>query len=215
MFNKNYLEYWELLYSKGDYFGRGPTKLAKYAENILKNQSIHTMLEIGCGQGRDALHFASKGYDVHAFDLSHNAIEFIEKRKKELGLNNLKLKVHDTSQIFSYTANQFDFIYSNLALQFFDLPTMKKIIDNVAKVMKSESSFVFSTKKEGDKYYKKGTKINENAYEHKGVIRYFYDKKTLLNSLEEKFEVIEIEEDKHINLDSTVSVWWKICAKKI
>ena len=215
MFDENYLAYWESLYSKNDFFGIGPTKLAKYAEDILKNQNIKRMLEIGCGQGRDTLHFASKGYDIDAFDLSANAIEFVEERKKELGFNSLKLKVHNTNQTFPYPSNQFDFVYSNLALQFFDLPSMEKILNNISRVMKKGSPFIFSTKKEGDKYHKTGTKINENAYENKGVTRYFYDKKTLLNLLEEKFEVVEIEENKHINLDSTVSIWWKICTNKI
>ena len=199
MFDENYLAYWESLFSKDDFFGTGPTKLAKYAEKILRNQNPKKMLEIGCGQGRDALYFASKGYDIDAFDLSHNAIEFLEKRKKELGFNNLKLKVHNTNQTFSYPSNQFDFVYSNLALQFFDLSSMEKIFENIARVMKKESSFIFSTKKEGDKYYKTGKKINENAYQTKGVTRFFYDKKTLLSLLEENFEVVEMEENKHIN----------------
>ena len=70
------------------------------------------------------------------------------------------------------------------------------------------------TKKIGDKYYKFGTKINENAYENKGIIRYFYDSEILTNVLSKNFEILELEADEHKNLDQTVSVWWKILVKK-
>ena len=65
----------------------------------------------------------------------------------------------------------------------------------------------------GDKYYKFGTKINENAYESKGIIRYFYDSETLTNVLSKNFEILELVADEHKNLDQTISVWWKILVK--
>ena len=64
------------------------------------------------------------------------------------------------------------------------------------------------------KNYKFGTKINENAYEKKGIIRYFYDSEILTNVLSKNFEILELEADEHKNLDQTVSVWWKILVKK-
>lgn len=214
MVTEEYLKYWESLYGKNDFFGTGPTKLAIYANNIIKEQKIQKMLEIGCGQGRDIIYFASKGYNVNGFDLSHNAIAFVEEQKKELELENIKLMTHDTSKAFSYDTNQFDFVYSNLALQFFDLSTMNNIIKEISRVMKNGASFIFSTKKEGDKYYKTGKKINENAYQTKGVIRYFFNKESIMELLKKEFNIIEMIEDKHTNLDSSVSVWWKIHAIK-
>ena len=80
--------------------------------------------------------------------------------------------------------------------------------------MKNNSSFLLSTKKEGDKYHKTGKKINNNAYEHKGIIRYFYPIDDLKSVLSEKFDILEINSDRHENIDSSVSVWWKILLKK-
>lgn len=84
---------------------------------------------------------------------------------------------------------------------------------NFSKTLKKDSFFLFSTKKMGDKYYKFGTKINENTYESKSIIRYFYDSETLTNVLSKNFEILELEADKHKNLDQTISVWWKILVK--
>ena len=105
-------------------------------------------------------------------------------------------------------------VYSNLSLQFFDLSQLSKIFSNIADIMLPDSFFLFSTKKAGDKYYNFGNKISDSAFESKGVIRFFFTKSELESLLENFFTIISFEEDKHVNLDNTVSVWWKILVKK-
>ena len=80
--------------------------------------------------------------------------------------------------------------------------------------MKDEATILFSTKTKGDKYYDFGTKISEDTYEHKGITRYFYDKSVLENMLEQQFEILSFDDDRHTNPNSTVSEWWKILLKK-
>lgn len=208
------LSYWNGLYDKKNFFGTGPTKLAKYAESILKKNEINNLLEIGCGQGRDAVHFSQLGYNVNAFDISSKAIKFVEEIKNSLELTNLNLIVHDAEKPFSYSKENFDFVYSNLALQFFNLDQLQTIFTNIANAMKEDSMLLFSTKKKGDKYYEFGNKINENAFEYSDIIRYFFEKPTLENVLKNHFEILEFNEDSHKNLDSSVSVWWKILVQK-
>ena len=208
------LSYWNGLYDKKNFFGTGPTKLAKYAESILQKNKINNLLEIGCGQGRDAIHFSQLGYNVNAFDISSKAIKFVEEIKNSLGLTNLDLIVHDAEKPLSYSKDNFDFIYSNLALQFFNIDQLQTIFTNIADVMKNDSMLLFSTKKKGDKYYELGNKISENAFEYSGITRHFFEKLTLENVLKNHFEILEFSEDSHNNLDSSVSVWWKILVQK-
>ena len=208
------LSYWNGLYDKKNFFGTGPTKLAKYAELILQKNKINNLLEIGCGQGRDAIHFSQLGYNVNAFDISSKAIKFVEEIKNSLGLTNLDLIVHDAEKTLSYSKDNFDFIYSNLALQFFNIDQLQTIFTNIADVMKNDSMLLFSTKKKGDKYYELGNKINENAFEYSGITRHFFEQVTLENVLKNHFEILEFSEDSHNNLDSSVSVWWKILVQK-
>lgn len=203
------------MYSKPNVFGTGPTKLAKLAHELIKDNPVKTILEIGCGQGRDALFFSGEGYSVETFDISENAIQFVNQTKESFNLNNLNAIVHDVQETFPHSSNSFDFVYSNLALQFFDLKSLEKIFENVHRVMKDDATLLFSTKKKGDKYYDFGTKIDEYAFEHKGIVRYFYDKPVLEKILEQKFEIINFDDDKHENPNLTTSVWWKILLKKI
>ena len=202
------------MYSKPNVFGTGPTKLAKLAHELIQNNPVQNILEIGCGQGRDALFFSRKGYSVETFDISENAIKFVNKTKESFNLKNLNAIVHDVQETFPHKANSFDFVYSNLALQFFDIETLEKIFDNIHQVMKNNATVLFSTKKKGDKYYNFGTKINEHAFQHKGITRYFYDKPILKQILEQKFDILNFDEDRHENPNLTTSVWWKVLMKK-
>jgi len=211
---ENKIHYWDGLYSKEYFFGSGPTKLAKLAHSLLKENKIKKILEIGCGQGRDATFFAQNGYDIEAFDISDNAIKFVNQTKLALNLSNLNAFVHDVEKPLRYPPEHFDFVYSNLALQFFDLKSLDKILKNIVGLMKKNSMFLFSTKKRGDKYYQFGNKITDNAFEYKGITRYFFDEDTLKDTLSSYFEIIQLDSDVHTNIDSSVSMWWKILVKK-
>ena len=214
MTQPDFLNYWNALYSKDNFFGSGPTKLAKLAEEIMSKENVTKILEIGCGQGRDATHFSKLGYQVDAFDLSENAINYINKTKNVFGYENLNVFVHDATKKLDFPKDHFDFVYSNLALQFFDIDTLERIFENIQRVMKDDATILFSTKKKGDKYYDFGTKINEYAFEHKGITRYFYDKHLLEEVLKKKFEILIFSDDLHENPNMTTSVWWKILLKK-
>ena len=208
------LGYWNDLYEKNNYFGTGPTILAAYAKKILDEYSLKNILELGCGQGRDSIYFAKLGYSIIASDISENAIKFIEKISNDENLKNLQLVVHDVQKPLNFQNSKFDMVYSNLALQFFDLYQLSEIFSNIADVMLPNSFFLFSTKKVGDKYYDFGNKISSNAFEYKGITRFFFTKSELEILLEKNFTIISFEEDKHVNPDNTVSVWWKILVKK-
>lgn len=214
MSKNEYLNYWNALYAKKNYFGEGPTKLARLAEKLFQEKNTQKILEVGCGQGRDAIYFSQLGFDVHAFDISPNAIQSILSVKEELNLKKLNVFEHNVINPLTFPDEHFDFVYSNLALQFFELNSLSKILKNISQVMKKNSSFLLSTKKEGDKYYKTGTKINDYAYEYKGITRYFHPLEDLKSIISEQFDIVNIESDRHENLDSSVSVWWKILLEK-
>ena len=209
------LGYWDNLYSKNDYFGTGQTILANFAKDIIEKNSIKNMLELGCGQGRDSVFFAKLGCNIVAIDISENAIKFVEKIKKEQNFKNLQLFIHNMQEPFNFQNMNFGLVYSNLSLPFFNIAQLEKIFSNIYDILTENSFFLFSTKKSGDKYFNFGNKISDNAFEHNGIIRFFFSKSELESLLEKNFMIISFEEDKHVNTDSTVSVWWKILVKKL
>jgi len=208
------LGYWNKLYSKENYFGTGQTILANSAKELIDKYSIQKILELGCGQGRDSVFFAKYGYDVTATDISENAINFVEKLKNKHDLKNLNLFVHDTEKSFDFLNEKFDLVYSNLALQFFDLSQLSNIFSRIYNIMNKNSFFLFSTKKPGDKYFNFGNKISNNAFEYKGITRFFFENDQIRDILKDYFDIIFFEDDEHVNFDGTKSVWWKILVRK-
>jgi SAM-dependent methyltransferase len=208
------LGYWDNMYSKNDCFGTGQTILANFAKDIIEKNFIKNMLELGCGQGRDSVFFAKLGCNIVAIDISENAIKFVERIKYDENLKNLQLVISDIQKPLNFQNLKFDMVYSNLSLQFFDLSKLSNIFSNISDVISPGSFFLFSTKKAGDKYYNFGNKISDNAFEYKGITRFFFTKSELETLLEKNFTIISFEEDKHVNPDNTVSVWWKILVKK-
>ncbi len=207
------LGYWNNLYSKDDYFGTGQTILADFAKIIIEKNNISTLLELGCGQGRDSIFFTNLVSNVTSVDISENAINFVKKIKNERNLTNLDLFVHDIKKPLTFLDKSFDMVYSNLALQFFDINQLNEIFSNISKIMSNDSFFMFSTKKPGDKYFNFGKKISENSFEYKDITRYFFEKSEIKYLLEQHFKIISFEEDEHQNSDKTISAWWKILVK--
>ena len=136
------LGYWNNLYSKDDYFGTGQTILADFAKTIIEENNISTLLELGCGQGRDSLFFTNFVSNVTSVDISENAINFVKKIKNERNLTNLDLFVHDIKKPLNFLDKSFDIVYSNLALQFFDINQLKEIFSNISEIMSNDSFFI-------------------------------------------------------------------------
>ncbi|MDW5564328.1 MAG: class I SAM-dependent methyltransferase, partial [Methanomassiliicoccus sp.] len=62
---------WDSTYvSSGTYFGTGPSVLALRALPTLRSHDVKTVLELGCGQGRDTWYFARNGMTITALDYS-------------------------------------------------------------------------------------------------------------------------------------------------
>lgn len=56
------------------YWGLEPGSFLEDLINICPPDANKKVLDIGCGEGKDAVYMAQKGYDVTAFDLTENGI---------------------------------------------------------------------------------------------------------------------------------------------
>ncbi|MDW5561579.1 MAG: hypothetical protein SA339_00005, partial [Methanomassiliicoccus sp.] len=62
---------WDNTYTKAqDFFGKEPSELAVSALPTLRSHDVKTVLELGCGQGRDTWYFARNGMTITALDYS-------------------------------------------------------------------------------------------------------------------------------------------------
>jgi ubiquinone/menaquinone biosynthesis C-methylase UbiE len=74
-----------------------------------KKHGVKKILELGCGQGRDTIFFASNGLDVVAVDSSHIAIDVLSKITKEKNLS-IKAMIHNASEGIQFEDSYFNCI---------------------------------------------------------------------------------------------------------
>jgi SAM-dependent methyltransferase len=69
-----------------------------------------TIIDIGCGKGRNSIYFASKGLDVFAVDYIDLAIAFAKKQAKEKRLlDKIHFYTHAIDEKWEFKDNYFDF----------------------------------------------------------------------------------------------------------
>ena len=110
--NKKYYEAYDDRYQQihGEglqWFDNDPTPIV--AKTILQHgiTSSHKILELGCGEGRDAFPLLEKGYDLLATDISEAAIAYAKKKIPEYSGNFVVLDC-----VAGEIADKFDFIYA-------------------------------------------------------------------------------------------------------
>jgi len=101
------------------FFGREPSELARLTANywkILHGDRIARVLDLGCGEGRDAVHFARRGFLVTAVDGSKVAIRKTERLARENGVRLARLLIKDVRDF--PLLPDYDILFSNNCLQF-------------------------------------------------------------------------------------------------
>jgi SAM-dependent methyltransferase len=75
-----YSHYYDLLYRDKDYAGE-----ADYVDNLIHKFHLNTksILDLGCGTGRHAMHLVKKGYLIHGVDMSEEMLAEAIKRADE------------------------------------------------------------------------------------------------------------------------------------
>lgn len=88
-------------------------------------------LDLGCGNGRNSLYLAARGFDVTAWDKNAMSIANVERIKAAEGLENLHTRVVDLNTL--HFDDEYDFILSTVVLMFLDASTIPGLIDNMQR----------------------------------------------------------------------------------
>ena len=73
----------------GLYWGSKPTRLARDVVRIARTlpRPPHTLVDLGSGEGRDAIYFARRGYRALGVDISSVGVQKAKQRASRLGVN--------------------------------------------------------------------------------------------------------------------------------
>jgi SAM-dependent methyltransferase len=166
---------WNKVYARdASFFGDDPSNFGLDCLEEFKKHGVKKILELGSGQGRDTIYFASKGMDVIAIDSSQVAIDALSKITIEKNLP-IKPIIHDASEGIPFNNSYFDAVYSHMFFNMrFTDDQLKYLFVEVNRVLKIGGLNLFSVRSDNDGMYRKGAKVEENIYDIHGFqIRFF------------------------------------------
>lgn len=128
--NEVLVPFWEKAYQEYDTiaFSSEPNLTLTEFEHLISNQS--KVLEVGCGEGQNAIYLAQKGHHVDAFDLSEHGIAKLKHRCK---LSNAQVNAF-VADLTTYQFQQYyDMVICFGTLHFVAKNDWKQFINNAKK----------------------------------------------------------------------------------
>lgn len=182
--------YWNYFYASNPEIEQ-PSLFAKYVYDFLEEDK--TMLELGCGNGRDSIYFAQK-VDVTAIDASDRAIT--ELNEKYGGKAGIRFLCDDFVCAAALYRSQYDYCYSRFTMHAINEEQERDVIANVRCALKKDGLFFIEVRSIHDELYGKGKPAGRNAYIYNGHYRRFIVLEELIKSLEENgFYITYAKED--------------------
>ena len=188
-------QHWENIFiTRPETFGVTPSAAAIKAAETFNKEGITNILELGAGQGRDALFFAQKGFHIQVLDYSQTGVDKIIKKAKTLGVDKLITgKIHDVRNPFPFTNEKFGGCFSHM-LYCMALTTkeLQFLSDEILRVLKNGGVNIYTVRHNGDADYKNGIHRGEDLYENDGFIVHFFSKEKV-KQLSNGFDIVNIE----------------------
>jgi len=170
--------HWEDTYAKRpDFFGAEPSEFGLRGASIFEEHGLHTILELGCGQGRDTFMLLQRGFEVTALDYSEAGLRQLEQRGKVLGLEKrLVLRMNDAREGLPFPDESFDGCFSHM---FFTMELTEKeierIFDEVLRVLKPNGLHIYSARNYRDPHFGQGTHVAEAMWQNPmGFVVHFF-----------------------------------------
>ena len=108
------MNYDEVYTFNPEYFGNPFPKVIEYFE---RQKDRGKVLDVGCGQGRNAIPMAKMGYQVHAIDISPIAVNQLKTYIETISID-LKVEQKDFNSVVNL--DQFDYILLDGFFHFYD-----------------------------------------------------------------------------------------------
>ncbi|MCL2079762.1 MAG: methyltransferase domain-containing protein [Oscillospiraceae bacterium] len=109
------------------YWGVNPSQMCLEVVKLMPPDRHIKVIDIGCGEGKDAVFLARCGYDVSAFDLSSSGVEKVKRlaEKAKVSVNVFK------ADILEYRLNcHYDILFSSGVLHYIKPELYAEIIGN-------------------------------------------------------------------------------------
>ncbi len=123
------------------YWGTEPNNACYQVLQLMPPTKHLKLLDIGCGEGKDAVFFARNGYDVSAFDVTDAGIEKTRSLAERTGVHINVFK----ADILEYRLDTYyDIIFSSGVLHYIKPEYRKEIFDNYKQFTNENGIHIFN-----------------------------------------------------------------------
>ena len=136
--------------------------------DYLKHLGLKSVLDAGCGDGRNTIQFAKEGFQVTGVDLSQSALNKCRQNCKGL---NVKLEKQNIEKM-DFRDNSFDIIICDFVTA--HMENAQKVMAEFCRVLKKGGYLLIEFTSIKDPHCGEGEKIGEYEYLQKGVYLRFY-----------------------------------------
>lgn len=178
-----------------DFFGPAASRAAEQALLRLQKEGVASVLELGAGQGRDALFFARQGLNVFCADYSQAAIERLRSRAAREGLaGRIESVTRDLRLPLPFADESIEACYSHmLYCMNFKTAQIEALNEEIRRILKPGGLNILTVRHTGDPHYGKGTDHGDSRFENDGFIVRFFDRGQI-DLLAKGFDLVDLSE---------------------
>lgn len=183
-------DYWNAFYEKKQEAISQESLFSHFVKKYIKKGN--TLVDIGCGNGRDSIFFNSLGLNVIGIDGSTTAINLLQEKKSE-SLSFILGNFVNDSRIFN---TSIDCYYSRFTLHAINEIDENTLLNNIAKNLKQNGYFFLEARSIHDEKFGKGIPTGKNTFILDGHHRRFLEINELKSKLEKLNFSIKYAEEK-------------------
>jgi tellurite methyltransferase len=155
------LDYWNNYYQNNDLLKK-PSSFSEFCLEFIPDGA--TILELGSGNGRDAIYFAKNGFEVHAVDQSNSACLHTKNWAEANAINNIHFIESDFTENIFTNLPSINVFYSRFTMHSITLEQQNRLLKNVYQKISEGGLFFIEARTLNDPLCGVGTDLNDHQF---------------------------------------------------
>ena len=185
----------ETFVARPNFLGAEPSEVARVALARFAAEGVVDLLELGAGQGRDTIAFATAGLRVTALDYAPEGLAQIVANADRAGVGPaIQTVVADVREPLPVGDESVDACYAHMLLcMALTTAEIERVVAEVHRVLRGGGLFVYTARTTADAHFGVGIDHGDDRWETGGFIVHFFNRE-LIHSLADGFEILDVAE---------------------